>query len=210
MSGLISRDYCVRHAGGIARTFGFGLLLSTLASNRKTLLERAVSYYENRGYAFPGHVGRAYRIATLIEARVARIYGRLAERFASQPEVAELFRELEQEELEHSRLMQLCRFLVVLHPRLEFVPRIRDPQISAILSELRVLQSRVGQMSLEQALDATVAVEQGEINTVFDRLLRQVDCEATRLFEGRLSEMQGHAQSVPERVALLRRRLATG
>ncbi|MGE0082336.1 MAG: hypothetical protein AB7U81_13680 [Thiohalomonadaceae bacterium] len=208
MTGLIGRDYCFRHAGSIVRSFGFGVFLGTLASTRKTLLERAVAHYESRGYAFPGHVGRAYRLAALIEARVARIYGRLAERFAGEPEAAALFRELAQEELEHSRLMQLCRFLVVLHPRLEFVPAIRDPQIRAIRAELRALERRIDSMTLDQALDAAVAVEQGEINAVFERLLRQVDSEATRLFEGRLDEVQGHAKSVPRRVALLRRRLA--
>lgn len=207
MSGLIDRDYCLKHPGSIVRTFGFSVFLGTIVNNRKSLLQRAVDHYESRGYAFPGHVGRAYRLAALVELRVAQIYGKLAERFSSQPEVAAFFRELQEEEWEHSRLMQLCRFLVVIHPRLKYLPQIRDPNIRATLGQLRALKARVSTLSLEEALDATVTVEQGEINSVFDRLLKQADTAATRLFEGRLGEVEGHAESVPRRVAVLRRRL---
>ncbi len=207
MSGLIDRDYCLKHPGRIVESFGLAVFLGTIASNRKSLLERAVDHYESRGYAFPGHIGRAYRLAALVELRVAQIYGRLATRFASQSEVAAFFRQLQEEEWEHSRLMQLCRYLVVSHPRLKYLPEVRDPEIQAILSQLRALCKRVDALSLDEALDATVAIEQGEANIIFDRLLKQVDSDATRLFEGRLHEVEGHAESVPKRVAALRQRL---
>ncbi len=207
MRGLIDRDYCLKHPATIVQSFGLGVFLGMLTSTRKSLLERAVGYYENRGLSFPGHVGRAYRLAALIEMRVARIYGRLAERFASQPDAAAFFRELEEEEWEHSRLMQLCRYLIVAHPRLQFLPEVRDPNIRTILAQLRDLYRRVDELTLEQALEATVTIEQGEINAIFDRLLKQADAEAIRLFEGRLHETEGHAEIVPKRVAALRRRL---
>lgn len=207
VSGLIDRDYCLRHPQRIIGSFGLGLFLGTVASRRKTLLERAVAHYELHGYAFPGHVGRAYRLAALIEMRVATIYGRLAARFADRPEVSAFFRELEAEEREHSRLMQLCRFLIVSHPRLKYLPEVRDPVIRGILAQLRTLNREVDSLSLDQALDATVTLEQGEINAIFDRLLKQADSEAIRLFEGRLHEVEGHAEVVPKRVAALRRRL---
>jgi hypothetical protein len=207
VSGLIDRGYCLKHSSSIVRTFGIGLFLGAIASDRKSLLQRAVEYHERRGYALPGHVGRAYRLAALIELRVARIYGRLAERFAEQPEVAAFFRQLEEEELEHSRLMQLCRFLVVLHPRLKYLPQIRDPKIGSIRRQLRDLSRRAASLSQGDAHDATVIVEHGEINTIFDRLLKQADSDAVRLFEGRLREVEGHAEAVPKRVAVLRQRL---
>ncbi len=207
MSRLIDRDYCLKHPGTIVGSFGVGVFLGTIASSRKSLLQRAVENQESHGFALPGHVGRAYRLAALVELRVAQIYGRCAERFAAQPEVAAFFRELQEEEREHSRLMQLCRFLVVVHPRLKYLPEIRDPEIRAILMQLRALTRRVDTLSLDEALEATVTIEQGEINAVFDRLLKQVDSDAIRLFEGRLREVEGHAEIVPKRVAVLRERL---
>lgn len=207
MSGLIDRDYCLKHPGSIVRTFGFGLFLATIASKRKSLLERAVEDHQNHGYAYPGHVGRAYRLAALIELRVARIYGKLAKRFAAQPDVSAFFRQLEEEEKEHSRLMQLCRFVVVLHPDLKYIPEIRHPNIRAILALLRELSAAVEVLPLEKALEATVTVEQGEINSIFDRLLKQTDVASIRLFEGRLREAEDHADVVPRRVAALRERL---
>jgi rubrerythrin len=209
VSGLIDRDYCLRHPGSIVRTFGVGVFLGTIASRRKSLLARAVEYHQLHGCAFPGHVGRAYRLAALIELRVARIYGKLAERFAAQPEVSAFFRTLEEEEQEHSRLMQLCRFLVVRHPRLKYLPEIRHPNIRAILALLRELSVAVDTLPLDKALEATVTLEQGEINSIFDRLLKQADVEPVRLFEGRLHEAEGHADAVPKRVAALRERLAS-
>lgn len=114
------------------------------------------------------------------------------------------------EEQEHSGLMQLCRFLVAYHPQLKYLPEIRHPNIRAILALLRELNRAVEVLSLEEALEATVNLEQGEINSVFDRLLKQVDAEGVRLFEGRLRAVEGHAEAVPKRVAALRRRLASG
>jgi hypothetical protein len=208
MAGLIGREYCFKHSREIIRSFGFGVFLGTLASNRKTLLERTVDYYESRGYAFPGHIGRAYKLAALIELRVARLYGRLAERFSAQREAAALFEELKEEEREHCRLMQLCRFLVVVHPRLKYLPQVRDPQIRTIVARLRALNARLDTLSLEEALEEVVAIEKSEVNAIFERLLKQAEAEPIRLFEGRLHEVEGHAESVPRRVEALRWQLA--
>ncbi len=207
MSRLIDRSYCLKHPAEVVRFFGLAASLGTLVSDKKSLLERVVDHYEAHGFAFPGDVGRAYRLAALIEYRVAQIYGRLAERFAAQPEVAAFFRDLQEEEREHGEVMQLCRFGVVLHPRLQFIPSIRDPEIRAILTRLRELRGRIDTISLEEALATTVALEQSEVNSIFDRLLKQVDAGEVRLFQGRLSEVEGHAESVPRRVVALRQRL---
>lgn len=206
MSALIDREYCLRHPGSIVRTFGLGTFLGTIAGG-KSLLERAVERHQRHGYAYPGYVGRAYRLAALIELRVARIYGKLARRFADQPEVAALFHELDEEEQEHSRLMELCRYVVVRHPRLKYLPEIRHPNIRAILAQLRELSRAVDALSLDDALDITVELEQGEINSIFDRLLKQTDADAARLFESRLRQAEGHAESVPRRVTALREHL---
>lgn len=203
------REYCLRNPRDVVRAFGVGVFLSAIASQSKSLLERAVDHHQLHGYALPGDVGRAYRLASLLELRAAQIYGKLARRFADQPDVAAFFKELQAEEWEHGRLMTLCQLTVVLHSRFEYLPRIRDPKIREILAHLRELSGRVATLSLEEALETTQALEQSEINTIFDRLLKQVNTDAVRVFEGRLREVEGHAEAVPKRIAALRQRLAS-
>lgn len=132
MGDLVGREYCLKHPGQVVQTFGFGTLLGMVVGQRASLLERVTKDYEAHGFALPGTVGRAYRLAAVIERRVARIYGRLAERFAALPPVREFYLELQREEEEHGRLMELCRYTVSLKRPISFVPSTRDPVVRQI------------------------------------------------------------------------------
>ena len=59
-------------------------------------------------------------------------------------------------------------------------------------------------MTLNQALDTTEWLEKGEINAIFNRLLKQVGQAESHLFEKKMDELEGHSVSVPERIQSLR------
>lgn len=208
MGGIIGRDYCIRHPRQVIHLFGAGVFLGMLWSDRKSLLERVIAYHRDHGIPLPGEAGRAYRLAALLEFRVARFYHRLAQQFPDQPEVQSLYQELREEELEHGRLMCLCRYTARYHPALEYTPSLRDPEVHEALRRVRALERAVPSLTLHEALAVTEALEQTEINTIFDRLLRQADTRESRLFEAELQATADHATEVPRRIAALRERLA--
>lgn len=207
MAALVDRDYCLKHPWEIIQAYGFWIFLGMMLNPQKGLLERVVEYYAAHAFPLPGHVGRAYRLSALIEYRVAAIYGRLADRFTDRPPVGQLFDDLCREEQEHGRLMELCRYTVSLHPRLRYTPQLHDPEIRPVLSRLRELQHSTQTLSLEAALALAEELEAGEINTIFGRLLRQVENEDVQLFAAQLHAVEDHRVSVPRRIAALRNEL---
>lgn len=204
MSTLIDRSYCLRHPQTIIRVFGLSAYLGILFNRNKGLLEYLIEHYAAHDYPMPGRVGDAYRLSSLLEYRMARIYGRLAEKFRNHPEACHLFEELHQEETEHGRLMELCRYTVKYRPSFEFVPSVRDPDIHRLLRELRDIERNADALSLDQALALTERLERSEINTIFDRLLKQADQSQSRLFEDQMQQLEGHSTSVPRRIQSLR------
>lgn len=207
MGDIIGRDYCLRNPGKIIQLFGLGVFLGVVFSKKKSLLQRVMEAYRDRGIPMPGYVGNAYRIAAMIEFRVAGIYARMAERFRDQGPVRDFFMELKQEETEHGRLMLLCLYTIALKPRLSFVPSVRDPKIREITSWLRGLKRKVDSLSLEEALRLTEEIEAGEVNTIFDNLLKQTEESESRLFRDQMRTLEGHAKTVPLRIAQLRQAL---
>ncbi len=208
MSTIIDRSYCLRHPGTIIRLFGLDVFLGILFKHKKSLLEYLTEHYAAHGYPMPGKVGDAYRLSSLLEYRMARIYTRLAERFSDNAEAFELFEELRQEEAEHGRLMELCRYTVKYRPTLEFVPSVRDPDIHRLLKQLRDIERRADELSLDEALELTEQLERSEINTIFDRLLKQAEQSESRLFEDQMQQLEGHSTSVPRRIRSLRQATA--
>ena len=206
MYAIIDRDYCLHHPARVIRLFGLWVFLGALLRGGETLLQRATREQEAHGVPLPGAAGRAYRLAAILEFRAARFYARLAEHFRDLPEVRAFFRELSEEELEHGRLMLLCRYTAALHPDLRYQPSIHDPDVAELRGRLRALQRAADSLTLGEALAATEALEQGEVNTIFDRLLRQADAAETRLFEDQLKAAAGHATEVPRRIRALRER----
>jgi Uncharacterized conserved protein len=205
---LTGRNHCLQHPAHALRAYGAGVFVAALLKQKASLLQLLSEHFAAHGYPMPGELGRAYRLAAVLELRMARFYAGLARRFAAEPEAAALFQELSEEEEEHSRLMQLCRYTVMLSPSIHFVPRLQDVDIKAMLRRLRHLQREVPELSLDQALRLTVELERSEINTIFDMLLQQARGEATEPFAAALQQAGDHAKSVPLRVDRLRRRQA--
>lgn len=199
-----ARAYCLRHPGEVVSTFGFAVFLRLLAGGSKSLLQRVIEAQEGHGIAMPGQPGNAYRLSALIEFRVARIYGLLAARFADRPAVRDFYRQLQDEEKEHGRLMLLCLYTVTNDPPLRYVPSIRDPEMRRLLGELRKLQRRTGEMGLNEALVLTEQLERSEINVIFGQLLAQADQPQSRFFARQLGQSHNHAVVVPERIRALR------
>ncbi|TVQ85568.1 MAG: hypothetical protein EA400_15265 [Chromatiaceae bacterium] len=205
MQAVIDRNFCLRHPVRIIRLFGPGVWLGMLLNRRKTLLERVLARYQAHAVPAPGALGCAYKCSALFEFRVARIYAAMAARFADQPAAAALFRDLSEEEMEHGRVMLACLFQVTARTDLDFLPSVRDPEIRAALARLRGIERQVGRMTLEEALDTTAELERGEVNVIFGRLLKQVQQEQLALFAEHLGGAQSHSESVPRRIAALRR-----
>lgn len=205
---LTGRDHCLQHPAHTLRTYGAGVFIAALLQQRTSLLQLLTEHFTAHGYPMPGELGRAYRLAALLELHMARFYAALAQRFAFEPEAAALFRDLSEEEEEHARLMQLCRYTIMLGTTLHFVPRLQDAEIKALLRRLRHLRTELHTLSLDQALQLTEELERSEINAIFDKLLNQALGEATDPFADALHHAGNHASSVPARITRLRRQLA--
>jgi hypothetical protein len=207
MQAVIDRTYCLKNPFKIVRLFGLDVLFGMLLGKDKTLLERITRKYRASGVPMPGSLGNAYKLSILFELRVARIYAAMAERFGCYSEVCALFLELEEEEVEHARIMLACLYQVAISPKANFVPSVRDPAIRESLHRLRETERRVPRMSLEEALRITLELEASEVNIIFGRLLKQVDKAQTRLFAEHLEGAQSHPESVPRRILELKARL---
>lgn len=207
MATSATREYCLRHPRQIIGNFGLGVYIRLLFDPKKTLLEAVSDAQARNGIAMPGQPGNAYRIASVIEFRVARIYALLAEHFADIPSVSAFYRDLQAEEEEHGRMMLLCMYTATNAHELAYVPTLRDPGIRTTLDELRAIQGKVLQLTLDEALALTEALERSEINTIFDKLLAQTRHPATAFFQELMGSAEGHAHSVPRRIRELREAL---
>lgn len=207
MASVVSRDYCLAHPVEISRLYGVNVLLGTLLNPKRSVLDRVAASFSEHRLAMPGPLGVSYRIATLVELRAARIYRKMAERFADVEPARKLFRELQEEEEEHARLMRVCLYSVRLAPDVTYVPSVRDPEIRKVLREMRTVQRRVASMSLDEALTVSVELELGEVNAIFGRLLKQVGQPEVGLLRQMMRHAGTHQDSVPRRVGVLRQEL---
>lgn len=207
MPALIDRAFCFKHPLRIARLFGVDILFAMLLSRDRTLLERIAQKYRAHRVAPPRAVGSPYKLAALFEFRLARIYGAMARRFRFVPRARKLFSDLEEEELEHGRLMLVCLHREAMAPRPAFAPSVRDPQIRDYLLDLRRIEHAVEGMTLEQALQVAGELEAGEVNVIFARLLKQASGAESELFAEQIRGAQSHPQSVPRRIKELKERL---
>jgi hypothetical protein len=64
-------------------------------------------------------------------------------------------------------------------------------------------------MTLDEALEASCALEASEVNVIFERLLKQVGKAQTELFAEALEGACSHPESVPRRIAALRDQLGS-
>jgi hypothetical protein len=207
MQAVIDRAYCLKNQKKIIELFGLDVFLWMLLSKQKTLLERVSEKYQARNVPMPGALGSAYKLSALFEFRVAHIYAAMAERFKTHTEVRWLFQDLQEEELEHGRLMLACLYQIAVRPGVDFVPNVLDPEIRTSLNGLREIERRVPQMSLEEAFQVTNELEASEVNVIFGRLLKQVGKAETELFAEQIKGAQSHPESVPRRIRELKARL---
>lgn len=207
MAGILSRAYCLTHPWEIGRLYGWNVVLETLVSKRSPLDRVARSLAATRG-PMPRPLGMSYRIATLLELRAEQIYRRMAERFESVPLARALFEDLADEEQEHARLMTICLHTVRLGPSVKYVPSVMAGEIRRAMNEMRALQRRIPTMTLEEALEASKALERSEINVIFGKLFDQVaEPEVLPLREA-MRQAENHAATVPKRIAMLREQLS--
>jgi rubrerythrin len=207
MQAVIDRAFCLKNPIKIIRLFGLDVFVGMLSSKQKTLLQRIADKYQAERVPMPGSIGNAYKLSALFEFRVAQIYGAMAERFGTRPDVQRFFLDLRDEELEHGRLMLACLYQVALNTEVDFVPSVRDPEMRESLRELRRIQHAVPAMSLAEAFRTTAELEAGEVNVIFGRLLKQVSRAETELFAEQLKGAQSHPESVPRRIKELKARL---
>ena len=207
MSSLVSRSYCLAHPVEISQLYGLKVLLGTVVNTKRTVFERVASSFSENRLAMPGPLGQSYRLSELCELRAARIYRAMTARFADVPPAHQLFKELEEEEKEHARLMRICLYSVRMSPHRQYMPSVRDPEIRAVMREMRRVERRVPFMSLDEALRATEELETGEVNLIFGKLLNQVEEPEVGLLREMLRHAEGHNVSVPRRIGLLRAQL---
>jgi hypothetical protein len=207
MPAIVDRDYVRQHPGEVIKTFGLFAYIRAMSSGRQGLLEQMEKKYMEDGIPMPGPVGSAYRLSALLELRAARIYSRMARRFAEVKPVREFFEELQAEEEEHARIMSLCLYTMDAHGKLDYVPSVRDPDIRSLLGEMRAHERNVWRLSLDEALDLTDKLEASEVNVIFDKLLKQTQSPQTQFFISQLAMAEGHASVVPKRIKALREKL---
>jgi hypothetical protein len=205
----VSRAYCLSHPLEICRLYGVDVFLGTLIHRRASLLSRVAASFSEHRTPMPGFVGRGYRIARLVELRVAKIYRLLAERFAEVQPASVLFREFAAEEIEHGHLMTVCLHTVKIDLAEAYAPSVFDPEIRALLRELRAVQRRIPQMSLEEAFETAEALEAGEANIVFGKLVKQVAEPEVSLLRHLLRDAEHHQESVPRRIGEIRAGLSS-
>jgi hypothetical protein len=104
--------------------------------------------------------------------------------------------------------MVLCLYTVDAQTELDYVPSVRDPEMRALLGELRTKALGVWKLSLDEALDLTEKLEASEVNTIFDKLLKQTRNPKSDFFISQLAKVEGHAAAVPKRIKALREQLA--
>ena len=208
MQTIVDREYVRGHAGEVIRSFGLMAYIRSLRTKDKGLLEQLEEKYLGSGIPMPGRLGNAYRLSALIELRVARIYERMVRRFDENPLVSAFFQKLQEEEQEHARVMVLCLYTVDAQTELDYVPSVRDPEMRALLGELRAKALGVWKLSLDEALDLTEELEASEVNTIFDKLLKQTRNPKSDFFISQLAKVEGHAAAVPKRIKALREKLA--
>ena len=208
MQTIVDREYVRGHAEEVIRSFGLMAYIRSLRTKDKGLLEQLEEKYLGSGIPMPGRLGNAYRLSALIELRVARIYERMVRRFEENPLVRTFFQELQDEEQEHARVMVLCLYTVDAQTELDYVPSVRDPEMRALLGELRTKALGVWKLSLDEALDLTEKLEASEVNTIFDKLLKQTRNPKSDFFISQLAKVEGHAAAVPKRIKALREQLA--
>ena len=204
MENRISRAYCLRHPGEVIGHFGIVSFLRMMLGRDPDLLSVLVDRHRHHGIALPGQPGSAYRISAIIEFRVARIYGKLADHFADQPVVQAFFHELQNEEKQHGHLMLFCMYTIHNHPPLKFVPTIKEPAIRRLLDRLKRVETLIPTLTLNEALAITAELEASEINTIFEHLLAQANHPSTQFFRMRFEAMEGHATGIPRRIEALR------
>ena len=207
MSSLVSRSYCLAHPMEISQLYGLKVLLGTVVNKKRTVFERVASSFSENRLAMPGPLGQSYRLSELCELRAARIYRAMAERFAEVAPAHQLFKELQEEEEEHGRLMRICLYSVRMSPHRQYMPSVRDPEIRAVMREMRRVERRVPFMTLDEALWASEALEAGEVNLIFGKLLDQVEEPEVGLLRQMMRHAEGHNVSVPRRIGLLRAQL---
>jgi hypothetical protein len=104
--------------------------------------------------------------------------------------------------------MNICLHSVKMGPSVSYVPSVCDAGIREQMQHLRGVQRSVPSMSLEEALRITEEVERGEVNTIFGRLLGQVEGPEAALLRKHTGQAENHSESVPRRLQELRQRLA--
>ena len=204
MRTLVDRDYVREHPSEIIKTFGLLAYVRAMARRGKGLLEQMTDQYLEGGIALPGPVGSAYKLSAILELRAARIYARLARHFQDQPSVRAFFEELQAEEEEHARVMLLCLHTAHADTKMDYIPSVRDPEMRALLGELRTQERNVSSLSLDEALDLTQKMEESEVNIIFDKLLAQTSNPQSDFFVAQLRKAEGHAAAVPNRIKALR------
>jgi len=205
VSDIIGRDFCLQQPVKVIRLFGIASFLKMLLSRRKTLLESVLELHSRRGIQTPGPLGRAYRISALMELRVARIYKKLAEKFSADKRIRNFFLELQGEEEEHGRLMLLCLFTARYTSKASYMPGLYDTEVRTFMKKLRHFEKNIVPLSLSEALQLTVELEKGEINIIFDKLLKQAEQEEPCLFREEMEKAVSHSTSVPIRIEKLRK-----
>ncbi len=207
MASVLSREYCLAHPVEISQLYGWNVFLGTLVNRRRTVLERVESTFSENRLAMPGPLGQSYRLSALFELRAAKIYQQMAERFADVLPAHRLFKELQEEEAEHARLMNICLYSVRMSPDVQYVPSVRDAEVQAVMKEMRGVQRRVPTMTLDEALKTSEALELGEVNLIFGKLLKQVAEPEVGLLRQMMRHAENHQVSVPRRIGLLRQEL---
>lgn len=122
-------------------------------------------------------VGQLIETMIGVETRLARLYGRLAQHFANDPQVAAIWHTLSTDESQHAFNLTVLRAMAQVGAQTPGTPSWNSRAVEEALAKLGEYERRVesGPVSLAEALTMAVALETSEIDVVYHALLDAFD-----------------------------------
>lgn len=210
MQGVITRVHVIAHPVVVFESFGMKVLLRSLfAGARETFLDVVSACAEEEEHAGMAEIDLLRTVKRFIgfERRMRDIYQELSLRFPEDAQAAKFFRVLAGHEEGHAIVLSRVRREL---RRGRLWRRSKDLHVAAMEGFESALDAHEQEVrrgvTLARALELAEAIEETEINAVFDTLQDSVDMRSRARFERLFVLSRRHLAYLREQVLALRAR----